>query len=153
MTIENTRLLSPLLDSRLLSACLICLNTFLLLFISVHHTQYRKSHLRLDLSIYATLLKIVSKLDNLVFFYFGFSHFSNVRIYRSKFLHGGWANVCRPLSGEVKVKNLFFFFFLSFQTKEGKKHHLCKQRECQTAWKSLAEKQPRSWRRVATAAW
>lgn len=99
-------LLSTLLDNLLFSVWLIFLNMFLLLSISTYHTQYMKSYPQLSLTIYATLLKMNSKLNYLVF-YFGFFDFCNMWIYYFKFFQGGWPNMCDPLSGDVTVKKLF----------------------------------------------
>lgn len=133
MTISNIHLLSTLPDNHLLSACLIFLNTFLLLLISIHHTQYRKSHLLLDLSIYAALLKMISKLDSLVFcFSFLLSVMCESTVSSFHMVVGQTCVVCFQERWKLKT-----FIFVSFQTKEKENDH-CKQLECQTAWKSQA---------------
>lgn len=106
MTISNIHLLSTLPDNHLLSSCLVFLNMFLLLLISIRHTQYRKSHLLLDLSIYAALLNMISKLDGFVFcFSFLISVMCESTVSSFYMVVG---QTCRPLSGEVKAKSLYF---------------------------------------------
>lgn len=85
---------------------LIFLTAFLLLLICTHHTQYMKSLPHLSLPIYATRLKMNSKLNYLV----SSLGFVMYIIYYFKFLQGGYPNVHHPLLEEVKVKKTLLSF-------------------------------------------